>query len=98
MQREGRQYANEIDGRGTRTRPKTGITPWEAQPWENHSPAVRRRQPRWKPRRFGSIKVAADVAALSRLYAGIHFRSGVLGGQVQGHCVAQRVLGLKIRG
>ena len=51
----------------------------------------------WGPRRFDSFQAAADEAALSRLYAGIHFRSGVVGGQVQGRCVAQRVLGLKMR-
>ena len=49
----------------------------------------------WGPRQFDSFKAAADEAALSRLYAGIHFRSGVVGGQVQGRSVAQRVLGLK---
>ena len=51
----------------------------------------------WGPRQFDSFKAAADEAALSRLYAGIHFRSGVVGGQVQGRCVAERVLGLKTR-
>ncbi len=51
----------------------------------------------WGPRNFKSFKAAADEAALSRLYAGIHFRSGVKGGQVQGECVAQRVMGLKTR-
>ena len=51
----------------------------------------------WGPRSFDSFKAAADEAALSRLYAGIHFRSGVVGGQVQGRCVAQRVLALKTR-
>ena len=49
----------------------------------------------WGPRTFKSFKAAADEAALSRLYAGIHFRSGVMGGQVQGRCVAQKVLALK---
>ena len=51
----------------------------------------------WGPRTFKSFKAAADEAALSRLYAGIHFRSGVAAGQVQGTCVAQKVLGLKFR-
>ena len=49
----------------------------------------------WGPRRFASFGAAADEAALSRLYAGIHFRSAVVGGQVQGRCIAQRVLQLK---
>ncbi len=51
----------------------------------------------WGPRSFPSFKAAADEAALSRLYAGIHFRSGVEGGKVQGQCVAQRVATLKFR-
>ena len=40
---------------------------------------------------------AADEAALSRLYAGIHFRSGVEGGKAQGQCVARKVLALKFK-
>jgi membrane-associated phospholipid phosphatase len=51
----------------------------------------------WGPRTFTSFGAAADEAALSRLYAGIHFRSAVVGGQVQGRCVAEKVLGLKTR-
>jgi membrane-associated phospholipid phosphatase len=51
----------------------------------------------WGPRTFPSFGAAAEEAALSRLYAGIHYRSGVVGGQVQGRCVAQRVLALKSR-
>jgi hypothetical protein len=50
----------------------------------------------WGPRTFKSFKAAADEAALSRLYAGIHYRFGVTGGQVQGACVAQKVLALKL--
>ena len=38
-----------------------------------------------------------DEAALSRLYAGIHYRSAVEQGQVQGRCIASRVLGLRWR-
>ena len=49
----------------------------------------------WGPRTFKSFKAAADEAALSRLYAGIHYRFGVTGGQVQGACIAQKVLALK---
>ncbi len=48
----------------------------------------------WGPRSFASFRAAADEAAVSRLYAGIHFRSGVDGGKVQGLCVSARVLGL----
>ena len=51
----------------------------------------------WGPRNFKSFKDAAEEAALSRLYAGIHFRSGVTAGQAQGLCVAQKVLALKVR-
>jgi PAP2 superfamily len=51
----------------------------------------------WGPRRFASFGAAADEAARSRLYAGIHFQFGVSGGQVQGRCVADQVLRLKIR-
>ena len=50
----------------------------------------------WGPRTFKNFKAAADEAALSRLYAGIHFRSSVEGGQVQGQCVARKVLALKL--
>ncbi len=49
----------------------------------------------WGPRTFATFAAAADEAALSRLYAGIHFRAAVVGGQVQGRCVAQKVLALK---
>ncbi len=51
----------------------------------------------WGPRSFPSFKAAADEAALSRLYAGIHYRFGVTGGQVQGACVAAKVLALKVK-
>ncbi len=49
----------------------------------------------WGPRTFTSFGAAAEEAALSRLYAGIHFRSAVVNGQTQGRCVAERVMGLK---
>lgn len=48
----------------------------------------------WGPRSFASFRAAADEAAVSRLYAGIHFRSGIEGGKLQGRCVAERVIGL----
>jgi len=51
----------------------------------------------WGPRSFKSFKAAANEAALSRLYAGIHYRFGVEGGQVQGQCVADKVLALKFK-
>jgi membrane-associated phospholipid phosphatase len=49
----------------------------------------------WGPRNFKNFQLAADEAALSRLYAGIHYRFGVRGGQVQGACVASKVLKLQ---
>ena len=49
----------------------------------------------WGPRTFASFKAAADEAAVSRLYAGIHFRTGIEAGKVQGRCVASEVLKLK---
>lgn len=51
----------------------------------------------WGPRTFESFSAAAQEAALSRLYAGIHFRKGVEAGQKQGACVAQRVLALRLK-
>ncbi len=51
----------------------------------------------WGPRTFKSFKAAADEAANSRLYAGIHFRSAVVGGQQQGECVAGKVLSLQTK-
>jgi membrane-associated phospholipid phosphatase len=51
----------------------------------------------WGPRTFTSFNAAANEAALSRLYAGIHFRFGVEGGQVQGKCVAAKTLALKFK-
>ncbi len=51
----------------------------------------------WGPRTFKDFRSAADEAARSRLFAGIHFNFGVVGGQAQGRCVAQRVLALKLR-
>jgi membrane-associated phospholipid phosphatase len=50
----------------------------------------------WGPRSFANFRTAADEAAISRMYAGIHFRSGIEGGKVQGRCVAQQVLALKL--
>lgn len=51
----------------------------------------------WGPRTFKSFKAAANEAALSRMYGGIHYRNAVVGGQVQGECVAQQVLALKLK-
>lgn len=43
------------------------------------------------PRSFNRIYAAAEEAGISRLYAGIHFRSGNLDGQSLGRCVAAKV-------
>lgn len=49
------------------------------------------------PRSFPRIFAAAEEAGLSRIYAGIHFRSGNLDGQILGRCVAEAVGGLDWR-
>jgi hypothetical protein len=49
------------------------------------------------PRPFDTIYAAAEEAGISRMYAGIHFRSGNLHGQAQGRCVAAKVDGLAWR-
>ena len=51
----------------------------------------------WGPRTFKSFKAAADEAALSRLYAGIHYRASIELGKVQGQCVAQKALALRLK-
>ena len=51
----------------------------------------------WGPRTFRDFRSAADEAARSRLFAGIHFNFGVTGGQAQGRCVADMVLALRLR-
>jgi membrane-associated phospholipid phosphatase len=47
-------------------------------------------------RSFASLAAAAEEAALSRLYGGIHFRSGVERGLDQGACVAGHVNALRL--
>ncbi len=51
----------------------------------------------WGPRSFKGFKAAADEAAVSRLYAGIHYRFSIDGGKPQGRCVADKVLALKFK-
>jgi hypothetical protein len=48
-------------------------------------------------RSFASFAAAADEAAISRLYGGIHYREGVVRGQEQGLCVGAYAAGLKTR-
>jgi hypothetical protein len=43
-------------------------------------------------RRFPSFRAAADEAAMSRLYGGIHYNMGNEAGKVSGRCVAAKVL------
>lgn len=49
------------------------------------------------PRSYDRIFAAAEEAGISRLYAGIHFRSGNLNGRALGQCVASVVNGLSWR-
>jgi membrane-associated phospholipid phosphatase len=44
------------------------------------------------PRRFASFEEAADEAAMSRLYGGIHYPMGNEAGKVLGRCVARLTL------
>lgn len=48
------------------------------------------------PRVFPSFIAAAEEAAMSRLYGGIHFRSGNEAGLAQGRCIGERVMGLQM--
>ena len=43
-------------------------------------------------RKFSSFSAAADEAAISRLYGGIHFRSAVMNGQAQGKALGDYVV------
>jgi hypothetical protein len=51
----------------------------------------------WGPKRFASFRAAADEAALSRLYAGIHYRSAIEHGVTQGRCIGAQALALVTR-
>ncbi|MBX3081771.1 MAG: vanadium-dependent haloperoxidase [Anaerolineae bacterium] len=44
------------------------------------------------PRSFTSLEAAAQEAAISRLYGGIHFRVGIENGLKQGRCLAATIL------
>ncbi len=48
-------------------------------------------------RSFASFHAAADEAALSRLYGGIHFRAAIERGLAQGRCVGAFAAGLQTR-
>jgi hypothetical protein len=45
-----------------------------------------------QPRSFHSFREAAEEAAISRLYGGIHYRDGVTSGQVQGKAVGEYIV------
>jgi hypothetical protein len=47
-----------------------------------------------RARSFASFTQAAEEAATSRLYGGIHFRAAIENGLEQGWCIGKRVLGL----
>lgn len=49
------------------------------------------------PRKYASFHEAAEEAGISRLYGGIHFRSAIEDGLVQGHCIAAYTIALKTR-
>ena len=51
----------------------------------------------WGPKRFRSFRSAAEEAAASRLYAGIHFRSAIDHGVTQGRCLGAQALALVTR-
>ena len=48
----------------------------------------------WGPKKFRSFRAAAEEAAASRLYAGIHFRSAIEHGTAQGRCIGAGALAL----
>ncbi|EPX86063.1 PAP2 superfamily [Rubellimicrobium thermophilum DSM 16684] len=49
------------------------------------------------PRRFPSFRAAAEEAAMSRLYGGIHFRAANENGLAQGRCVGAHAARLRTR-
>lgn len=49
-------------------------------------------QPALAPRSFQSFEQAAEEAALSRLYAGIHFATDNNVGMEQGHCIGRAII------
>jgi hypothetical protein len=49
------------------------------------------------PRSFGSFLEAAEEAAISRLYGGIHFRAAIENGVAQGRCIGSAVSALPMR-
>jgi hypothetical protein len=50
-----------------------------------------------KPRSFPSFEAAAEEAAMSRLYGGIHFRAAIERGLGQGRCIGAYTVALRTR-
>ena len=51
----------------------------------------------FSPRHYDSFMAAAQEAAMSRLYGGIHYRAAVENGLEQGTCIGQRVADLQFK-
>lgn len=49
------------------------------------------------PRQFDSFWQAAEEAAISRLYGGIHFRAAIVQGVAQGRCIGEKVNALVLK-
>jgi hypothetical protein len=49
------------------------------------------------PRSFESFQAAAEEAAISRLYGGIHYRSAIEQGLAEGRCIGQQVNAIVFR-
>lgn len=49
------------------------------------------------PRSFNSFTALAQEAAISRLYGGIHYRSSIEAGLIQGRCIGEQVLALEFK-
>jgi hypothetical protein len=45
-----------------------------------------------EPRAFSSFEAAAEEAATSRIYGGIHYPSGGVNGLLQGRCIGQMII------
>jgi len=51
----------------------------------------------YPPRSFDTFWEAAEEAAISRLYGGIHFRSAIENGMNQGRCIGEGVSALNFQ-
>ena len=51
----------------------------------------------FEPRSFSSFFAAADEAAISRLYGGIHYRAAIERGLEQGKCIGRQVSAVKFK-